>query len=142
MKNKFVRIAALIFTMCVIAVPAALAGDVAVIANNSIKATEVSDAELKDIFLGEKSTLDGSKATPVILSKGPVHQAFLEKHVGKNDAAFRASWRKQVFTGKGSMPREFDSEDALAAYVASTPGAIGYVSSEKAGANVKVLKLK
>jgi len=142
MRNKFARISALIFTMCIAAAPAAMAGDIAVIANNSIKATEVSDADLRDIFLGEKSSLDGSKAVPVILSKGATHQAFLEKHVGKNDAAFRAMWRKQVFTGKGSMPREFDSEEALAAYVGSTPGAIGYVSSEKAGASVKVLKVK
>ena len=42
-----------------------------------------------------------------------------------------------VFTGKGAMPRSFDTEDALVAYVGATPGAIGYVSEEKAGAAVK-----
>src|SRR4051794_1439387 len=141
MKNKFARISALIFTMCIVAVPAALAGDVAIIANSSIKASEISESDLRDIFQGEKSSLDSSKAVPVILNKGAAHQAFLDKHMGKSDAAFRAMWRKQVFTGKGSMPREFESEESLAAYVSSTPGAIGYVSSEKAGA-AKVLKLK
>jgi ABC-type phosphate transport system substrate-binding protein len=121
--------------------PAANAGDVAIIANNNIKASEISQNDLRDIFLGEKSSLDGSRANPVTLNKGPAHQAFLDQ-LGKNDAAFRAMWRKQVFTGKGSMPRAFDTEEALAAYVSATPGAIGYVSGGKASACVKVLKLK
>ena len=37
--------------------------------------------------------------------------------------------RKQaVFTGRGIPPQGFDDEAELAAYVAATPGAVGYVA--------------
>ena len=41
---------------------------------------------------------------------------------------FRTAWRKAVFTGQGAMPRAFESEAALLQFVASTPGALGYLS--------------
>jgi ABC-type phosphate transport system substrate-binding protein len=128
--------------MCLLSGSNANAADVSVIANASVKVTEVSSNELRDLFLGDKSALEGSKAIPVTLSKGGTHEAFLEQYVGKTDAAFKALWRKQVFTGKGTMPRSFDTEEALVAFVNATPGAVGYVSSSKAGAGVKVLKVK
>jgi ABC-type phosphate transport system substrate-binding protein len=122
----------------------ALAGDFVVIANASIKSADVSADDLRDVFLGEKSSLrDGSHATPVTLKEGAAHNAFLQAVAGKTDAAFRAVWRKQVFTGKGTMPRTFDTEAALAAFVGSTPGAIGYVSEGIAApAGAKILKVK
>lgn len=108
---------------------AARAQDVIVVANKSVKSSDVSADELKDVFSGDKSSLkDGSHVTPVTLKGGAVHEAFLKKFVGKNDAAFRTAWRSLVFTGQGSMPKTFDTEAALLEYVAATPGAIGYAS--------------
>jgi ABC-type phosphate transport system substrate-binding protein len=53
---------------------------------------------------------------------------FLQNYVGENPDEFRARWRKAVFTGEGSMLKELSSESDVLKYVASTPGAIGYVS--------------
>jgi ABC-type phosphate transport system substrate-binding protein len=127
----------------------ALAGSVAkaqeavVIANNGVKATEVSSDDLRDVFTGAKSSLkDGSRVTPVTLKGGAGHDAFLKKYVGKSDSAFRAGWRSLVFTGQASMPKAFDTEAALLDYVAATPGAIGYVSKDAANDKVKTLAVK
>jgi ABC-type phosphate transport system substrate-binding protein len=122
----------------------AKAQDVVVVVNKSVKAADVSDGDLKDVFSGDKSSLkDGSHVIPVTLKGGPAHEAFLKKYLGKNDAAFRAAWRSLVFTGQGSMPRTFDTEAALMDYVAATPGAIGYVGASAANhEGVKTLAVK
>jgi ABC-type phosphate transport system substrate-binding protein len=114
-----------------------------VIANSSVKASEVSADELRDVFNGDKSALkDGSKVTPVTLKGGAIHEAFLKQCVGKSDAAFRTSWRSLVFSGQGSMPKTEDSEAAMVDYVAATPGAVGYIGKETPHDKVKVLALK
>jgi hypothetical protein len=118
------------------------AQEVVIVANKSVKAYEVSVAEIRDVFNGDKNSLsDGSHVVPVTLKGGPVHEAFLKKFLGKGDAAFRAGWRSLVFGGQGTMPKTFDSEAALIEYVAVTPGAIGYVGKDP-GDTVKKLSVK
>ena len=84
---------------------------------------------------------DGTRAVPVLLKGGPVHEVFLRKHLGDTPDEFRMRWRKAVFTGQASMLREFSSEVILLQYIASTPGAIGYVSrvGESDAISVKIL---
>jgi ABC-type phosphate transport system substrate-binding protein len=108
---------------------AARAQDIVVVANPGVQISEIKEADLRAIFIGEKTQfVDGSHAIPVVLKGGPVHEVFLRKHLNQNPDDFRALWRKAVFTGQGAMPKAFDSESALIEYVAATPGAIGYAS--------------
>ncbi len=120
---------------------AVAAQDVVIVANKSIAVSTISPAQLRDVFTGARSRLDdGTHAIPVLLKGGPVHEVFLRNHVGETPDEFRARWRKAVFTGEGSMPKEFSSESALLDYVAVTPGTIGYVSRiNHQEADVKVL---
>jgi len=114
--------------------------DVLIVVNKGAAVSKISAAQLRDIFTGATSRLDdGTRAVPVLLKGGPAHEVFLRKHVGEQPEEFRTRWRKAVFTGQGSMPKEFDSEAALLEYVARTPGAIGYVSRVSGDGSVKVL---
>lgn len=84
---------------------------------------------MRAIFIGAQSQFaDGTRAVPIVLKGGPVHEVFLRNHIRENPDEFRVRWRKMVFTGQGAMPKEFSSEAALLEYVVATPGAIGYVS--------------
>jgi ABC-type phosphate transport system substrate-binding protein len=122
---------------------AASAADVKVIANPGIAVTAISTDELKGIYLGTKSALsDGSRAEPVLLKSGPAHGAFLREYLGKTEAALETYYRSLVFTGKGSMPKSLASDAEVAAYVARTKGAVGYVSPAFAAAGVKTLEIK
>jgi hypothetical protein len=119
---------------------AARAQDVLLVANNGVQISEITDADLRAIFMGTKTRFaDGSHAVPVTLKGGPVHEVFLRNHVGESPEEFRAQWRKEVFTGQGAMPKAFDSESALLEYVAVTPGAVGYVSRISSQVGVKSL---
>ncbi len=107
----------------------AKAQDVILVANPNLQISSLSNADVRSIFLGTKTRLaDGSHAMPVILKGGPAHEVFLRSHLGLSSEEFRAQWRKAVFTGQGSMPRTFNTEAALIEFVATTPGAVGYVS--------------
>jgi ABC-type phosphate transport system substrate-binding protein len=119
---------------------AARAQDVVLVANKGVQISEITDADLRAIFMGTKTRFaDGSHVVPVTLKGGPVHEVFLRNHVGESPEEFRAQWRKEVFTGQGAMPKAFNSEAALLDYVAVTPGAVGYVSRMSAQDGVKSL---
>ena len=127
----------------ILACTAATAQDVIMVVNQSVSISQISPTELRDLFTGVRSRFsDGSRAVPVTLRGGPVHEVFLMKYVGDNPDEFRARWRKAVFTGQGSMLKECSSESTVLEYVAATPGAIGYVVRVNPGDAVKVLTVR
>jgi ABC-type phosphate transport system substrate-binding protein len=139
--KKFVFIVLLLIAACAFAVRAE--SQVIVIANSSVKATDVSKSDLRDVFTGASSSLkDGSRVTPVLLKQGAAHDEFLSTYVGKSDAPFRASWRSLVFSGQASMPKSLDGEAAMVEFVAHTPGAIGYLGKATPHQGVKVLVVR
>ena len=114
-----------------------------VVANAGVKVAEISKSDLLDIFTGASSNFsDGSRAVPVTLKGGPIHEEFLKRFIGKKDLLFRGDWRVLVFSGKGTMPKAFATEDELLQYVASVPGAIGYVGTPPHNPQVKSLGVK
>ena len=119
------------------------AQDVVIIANKSLSFSQMTSAQLRDIFIGARSQFaDGTRAIPTVLKGGPVHEVFLRNHVQDNPDEFRVRWRKVVFTGQGAMLKEFTSESALFEYVVATPGAIGYVSRVSDPSAVRVLTVE
>jgi TonB family protein len=112
----------------------AVAGDVKVIANPSVKADSISARELKSLYLEEKSSLNGTHVEPVIEKRGPAHEAFVRDYLGQTDDELQKYYEALVFTGRGSMPKTVSSDAEVVAYVAKTKGAIGYVG---AGASVE-----
>lgn len=73
-----------------------------VTANESVKATDVSKSDLRDVFTGGSASLAGSRVTPVLQKSGPAHAAYLAGYVGKTDASLGATWRSLVFAGQAS----------------------------------------
>lgn len=134
---------AFIATVLIAASPGAFADDIKVIANASVVATEISADELKNIFLGTKTSLgESGHVEPVLEKSGPTHEAFLKTYLGKSDSALTTHYRTLVYTGKGAMPKSFASDSDVVAYVAKTKGAIGYVSAAADATGVKTVTVK
>lgn len=124
----------------IVASGVATAQEVMIVTHKEVSISSISSGQLREIFTGSRSRFsDGTHAVPVLLKGGPVHEVFLHRHLGNTPDEFRICWRKAVFTGQGSMPREFTSEAAVLDYVAATPGAIGYVSRVPDAQSVKIL---
>lgn len=130
----------LICALALIAAVPAMADDIKVIANPSVKAESISIAELRSAFLLQRKTLkDGSPVEPVLQKRGATHETFLRQYLNRDSEEIRIYYQGLVFTGKGSMPKQFDSDVQVVAYVAQTRGAIGYVSMSSPTEAVKVL---
>jgi ABC-type phosphate transport system substrate-binding protein len=78
----------------------------------------------------------------VLEKGGPIHDAFLRQYLGKTDAALNIYYRSLVFTGKAFMPKTLDSDADVAAYVAKTKGAIGYVKADTSAPGAKEIAIK
>ncbi|BBO91595.1 substrate-binding domain-containing protein [Desulfosarcina ovata] len=143
-KGRYLLILAIggLVLLVAMAVPhgGAWAADVRVIANKGIAEDSVDANMVKDIFLGKKSSWsDGSPIEFVILESGSDHDLFLKTYVKKTAKQFSTYWKKQVFTGKGAMPKAFASEGELISYVSGNSGVVGYVSGAADTASVKVI---
>jgi ABC-type phosphate transport system substrate-binding protein len=138
--TKILFVATVLVLFAAVALQAA---DVKVIANPSVGAASVSADELKRVFLLQKNSLDdGSHVEPVVAKGGATHEAFLRDYLSKTDAALQTYYRSLVFTGKASMPKTLGSEAEVAAFVAKTRGAIGYVGAGTAAPGTKTLEVK
>jgi TonB family protein len=106
-----------------------------------VKADTISSDELRRVFLLQRRTLaDGSPVAPV-LQKSGAHEAFLKQYLNRDSEAIRIYYQGMIFTGKGSMPKELNSDTEVVAYVARTRGAIEYVGGATDTEGVKVLAI-
>jgi ABC-type phosphate transport system substrate-binding protein len=120
----------------------AWAADIKVIANPDVKVTQVSTDELKRIFLATDTSIEGGHVVPVFGKAGATHEAFLRQYLGKTDAALSTYYRSLVFTGKAFMPKMLGSDAEVAAYVAKTKGAIGYVDAGASAPGAKEIAIR
>lgn len=117
--------------------------EVTVIANSQVRDETLTQKELKMIYLGKKIKWgDGTKIVFVTQDENRVHQEFLDLYVGKTPSQFRYFWKKNLFSGSGMPPKNFDSQEALVRFVSSTKGAIGYIEGNPEAANIKTITIR
>ncbi|MCV2362130.1 phosphate ABC transporter substrate-binding protein [Paucibacter sp. DJ1R-11] len=135
---RFARL--LLAGLAALALAGAAQADIAVIVHPS-NATALDDEQISKIFLGQTKTFSGGgEAVPVDQKEGATREDFGNKVLKKNPSQLKALWARQIFTGGAKPPREMGGDDEVLKFVASTPGAIGYVDAGKANSSVKVVK--
>jgi len=119
-----------------------LAGDVKIVANLSITANSISPREIRSVFLAERNSLkEGSHVEPVFERSGLTHEIFLREFLRQNSESLQTYFGALVFTGKAAMPKSFDTDEEVLAYVIKTRGAIGYISPSASTEGAKVLAI-
>lgn len=112
---------------------------VAVIVNKSVLEKSITSNHLSEIYTSKVKTWEGGvKIMRFFLKSDEVSSKFFGA-IGKSLLEMNKIWMKSQLTGEGQSPQGCGSDDEIIDKVASTPGAIGFVSADKVNAKVKVL---
>jgi ABC-type phosphate transport system substrate-binding protein len=101
-----------------------------VIVHPRVKGSQIPRAALTSIFLKQAPKWgDGSTVLPVDQSvRSPVRKAFSNDVLQQGLVEVQVYWQRQIARGLTPPPVK-SSDQEIVSFVASTPGAIGYVSS-------------
>ena len=101
-----------------------------VIVHPQVKGTQIPRAALTSIFLKQASKWgDGTTVMPVDQSlRSPVRRSFSNVVLQQGLVEVQTFWQRKMSNGVIPPPVKTSDED-IVSFVASTPGAIGYVSS-------------
>ncbi len=104
-------------------------------------ASDLDKRAIAKLFLGKyKSFPGGSKALPINIKEGAdARESFDSSILGKNASQLKAYWSKQLFTGKGTPPKEVEDQEEIKKLVAENPSVIGYIDSDLVDDSVKVV---
>lgn len=116
----------------------------AVIVNQANPTENLSFAELRKIFLGERSHWPhGRRITVAMLEEGrPERGAVLREIYKMSEAGYRDHFLKGLFTGEVLFsPKTLSSPIAVRKFVFNAPGAIGCVRTGDVNQSVKVVRI-
>jgi hypothetical protein len=129
-------------------VPRQLASDdeIDVIVNKANDISELSAADAKKIFMGDKSVWpNGKRVTIVMFNAGSSERVVVLRDIYKmTEADYSKYFLQAAFTGRiQAPPKEVGTAAQIKQFVAGNPGAVSYVKSTDVDDTVKVvLKLQ
>jgi len=102
-----------------------------IVVHPDVQGVQIPREALSLIFLKQAPRWsDGSAVVPVDQSlRSAVRRRFSKKVLEETIISVQSFWHKQMVSGVAPPPVKSSDQEVLS-YVASTPGAIGYVSSE------------
>ncbi len=137
MKNTGILTLLLLF----LPMPSLALADAAVIVHPSNSA-ELSQAQLRSLFLGKRSMYPGAGDAKVFLPESPSEsrRLLLKSIVGRNEVQLMAFWSQLRFTGRGNVPVVLsDQDESIKKLVANNPSAISVISASEVDASVRVV---
>ena len=102
----------------------------------------ITQAQLKQIFLGRMPLFPNSKIEIVALDLPNSHPSFAEfyRKVMKLETAELKRYRAYyLFSGRGKLPREMESATAVVKEVSANPRAIGYIDHSLLSKNIRMI---
>lgn len=140
MRNLCRRCVAVLLVTLFTSLPAAAAVVVIVHPSNG----DSLDAKtVQRIFLGKiKKFPSGQDVVPINQAADTPRRAEFDTNIlERSSNQIAAYWSKQVFTGKGTPPKEVADDATAIAEVSSNPNAIAYIDSAAVTADVKAITL-
>jgi len=133
----------LIFTVIFMFFAANLyAGEIAVIVNESGPLTQISEADIREIYLGNIRFIKGVAVTPVHYTESSIKDTFLSLIIDMNSREYRIYWTKKIFQEGGSIPVSQNGFEMIILSVKKDIAVIGYVpmSELKETGGIKIIK--
>jgi ABC-type phosphate transport system substrate-binding protein len=118
--------------------------DVAVVVNADTPATDLSLAEVRKVFLGERQYWN-AKLPVVLLIRAPVareRDVVLRVIYQMTETQFKQYWVAKIYRAEVTAPPKIVySNDLQYELVSATPGAIAFVDSRNVRTGVKVVRV-
>jgi len=137
------RIFRQIFLACLFLLPA-FAGPVAIVISPDVPVTDMTFAEVRKLFLGERQFWN-PKMRVVLLMRAPVapeRDIVLRTIYQMSESQFRQYWIAKVFRADvAAGPKIVYSTETAAELVSAIPGAVAFVDAAMTPKGVKVMKI-
>ncbi|GAB4255752.1 MAG: hypothetical protein Kow0065_04000 [Methylomicrobium sp.] len=114
------------------------------VVNKKSTQTVISRNGLSAIFkMRLRQWNDGSPISVFVMKDNDsIHKLFCKQVLNVFPHQMRRSWNKLVFSGTGQAPITVNSQEEMIQKLESTPGAIGYLSSDAITENIRVLTIQ
>lgn len=123
----------LVATLTMTAIPSW--AEVVIVVNSKNAAPQMSSEQASQYFLGKSTSM-----TPIDQPEGSaIRGEFYKKLADKEASQVKAIWSKLVFTGKGTLPKEVGSSDAVKKAIVADINAIGYIEKSAVDSAVKIV---
>lgn len=118
--------------------------DQLLIAHPAVDARDLSLNTTRLIFSMQLSQWpDGTPVRVYVLpDDNSLHRSFTKDLLSLYPRQLRRVWDRQLYSGTGQAPENVAGEAEMRHMVATTPGAVGYLSSEMIDDTVQVLRIR
>jgi hypothetical protein len=118
--------------------------NLAIVVNRSNPVENLSMAELRKIFLGERGHWpNGRRITLVMMEPGqPERKLVLHDICQMDEKAFNNHFMRGLFTGEVFVsPKTLATPEGVRKFIFNVPGAIGYLRATDIDASVKIIRI-
>lgn len=106
------------------------ADDILFIVNKSVQA-QINKNTIKKIYLGRKSRWNNHENIKFYtFDSSELIEKFTKTFLGKSKHQFENYWKRQLFTGKGRLPRAIKTLDESFKIIAQTKGSIMFIPAQ------------
>jgi hypothetical protein len=115
--------------------------EIVVVASPNLNLGQLSSEDVRQIFSGRKSTVDGQAVKPVDLpAEDPIRERFYKKVLDMNESQLRSHWVRMSFTGKGKPPEMLSGPRELKARMTGKGAQlIGYIHADQMSGDMDVV---
>lgn len=146
--SSIVRMVASIGLCLMLGVDGVASAEVYVVSSASHPVNEIAILELRSIYKGRLSQVNGHRLTPLNIAPGTNDRnQFLEQIMNLNELDYTGYWHVRRYTGQGTPPTEVENREELFAILKQQPDGIGYLwvppgTKPKLPDGLKVIRLK
>lgn len=134
-----------IYTLIILTIVSLPALGQTVIVNNSNPVSQLTKAELRNIYLGNTSTWENSSQIIIVdyTADNDLRDSFSDKYLNLSPKKVSMIWIKASLSGKTVPPRVFHTESEIVKFVSENEGAIGYLDNPvKLPPNIKTVQVQ
>jgi hypothetical protein len=113
------------------------------ITHSDSKLAVISQQDLKNLWLGYRSTVNDLRFEIIDLQEGhPMRVQFYQDFIGYSVRQLKAHWATQVFRGNGFPPARLASETDVIQWISAQPNRLGYIDSAREDGSIKIIILE